>query len=376
MDTTATNIFGMNLEELGILCAENGMERFRAGQIFEWMYGRGAVSFEEMTNLSLGLRAALQGKYAIRRPVPERSATSADGTTKYLFQLEDGKQIESVLIPSEPVDDDEGGEPATARRLTLCVSTQAGCALDCKFCATGSMKLLRNLTPGEIAGQFMEAQSASAAPITNIVYMGMGEPLMNYGAVMQSIEIISNEKGAAISPNRITISTAGIVPAIKRMADEQRRNKLAISLHSCDNEVRTRLMPITRKYNLKSLLDAAEYYYARTRKRVTFEYILFEGVNDKPADIRNLVKLTRRIPSKVNIIPFHPIDAAFPGGVPLALNAVSPERMERFAQDLRAAGVTVMFRSSSGKDINAACGQLAVATSREKKVTAIKPIQN
>jgi 23S rRNA (adenine2503-C2)-methyltransferase len=355
MTGTKQNLFGLTQDELEEAFAELGLERYRAEQAVYWLYNRVVSSFDEMTNLRKDLRAVLNERYAIRRPVISRISESSDGTKKYLLQTEDGLYFESVLIPSE-----HAGDAGESKRLTLCLSTQVGCPLDCRFCATGSMKLERNLSPGEIAGQYLEVQASLTDRITNLVYMGMGEPLLNYDSVMKSVEIITHEKTCGVGANRITISTAGIIPAIKRMADERRKVKLAVSLHSCDDETRRALMPITKTYPLSELLDSAEYYYKQTRKRITYEYILFDGVNDTPEDLKRLVKVARRVPGKVNIIPFHSIETAYPEGIPLGLKPSTPGRVEAFASGLREANVTVMFRTSSGKDIDAACGQLAV----------------
>jgi len=348
------NIFGMTLRQLEDECLANNWERFRAEQIFYWLYNGFVGSFEEMLNVPKDLRIALANLYVIERLKLIERQESNDGTEKFLYELRDGYKIETVLIPFE------SAESVSTRRLTLCVSTQVGCALNCHFCATASMKLKRDLTCGEILGQYLGTQVATKKKVTNLVYMGMGEPLLNYEATMNSIEIISHEKTDGISANHMTVSTSGIAEAIKRMADENRKVKLAISLHSTHDEIRLQLMPINKKYSLAHILEAAEYYYRKTKKRITFEYILFNGLNDRDDDVQRLVKLTRRIPGKVNIIPFHPISTAYPTGIPMPLTSASPERITKFVNALRAKDVTVMLRSSSGKDIDAACGQLAV----------------
>jgi 23S rRNA (adenine2503-C2)-methyltransferase len=364
MQKEMKNIFGMSLQEIEAEFLAAGMQRFRAGQVFDWMYKKNVTSFQSMTNLGQGLRESLAQHYSISHPVIEKSTESADGTKKFLLKTSDGYFIESVLIPAETDEDSK-----LNKRLTLCISTQVGCPLDCKFCATGSMNMMRNLSAGEIAGQYYGIQAESGEAITNMVYMGMGEPLLNYDAVMASIDLLTDKKGLGISASRITVSTAGIVPGILRMADEKRKVKLAISLHSCDEKTREALMPITRKYGLAEIKSAIDYYYQATRSPITYEYILFDGLNDTDVDLGKLVKLSRRVASKVNIIPFHPINAAYPDGIPMDLKASPESRMEQFAQKLRDDKVTVMFRSSSGKDINAACGQLAVQNSKEKKST-------
>lgn len=355
------NLFGLTEAELAALLTADGIPRFRAAQLVYWMYNRRCTVFEEMTNLPKQLRAALAERYVIRHPELVTAQTSADGTVKYLFALDDDRRIETVLIPSES---EEAGVP---KRLTLCMSTQVGCALGCAFCATATMKLVRNLTTGEIVGQWAAVQRMLESRITNLVYMGMGEPMHNYDAVMRSVEIITHEKTCGVAASHITISTAGLVEGIRRMADESHKVKLAISLHATSDGFRSSLMPINRRHDLEEVVAAASYYYQHTRRRVTWEYILFEGRNDTAEDVRRLAKLTRRVPSKVNLIPFHPIDAA--GAADTGLRATQRARIEAFAAELRALHVTVMLRSSSGRDIDAACGQLAVRQERSRRAT-------
>ncbi|MCB2203923.1 23S rRNA (adenine(2503)-C(2))-methyltransferase RlmN [bacterium] len=354
MQSQKKNIFGLTLRQLEEEMTSAGQPRFRAEQLFYWLYNRGVETFSACGNMPKALRSELEQNYRIAHPTLVREQQSEDGTRKFLFALDDGRNVETVLIPSESEDE---GEP---RRLTICVSTQVGCPLDCKFCATASMKLKRNLHPGEIFGQYLAVQKHSARRITNLVFMGMGEPMLNYDHVMHSVEIMTHEKTEGIATSHMTLSTAGLADRIRQLADENRKIKLAISLHATTDELRLRLMPINKKFPLSELLDAAEYYYRKTRRRITYEYILFDGLNDGPEDVRRLVKLTRRVPSKVNIIPFHQISTAYPDGMPLTLASPSREHIERFAAALRKEDVTVMLRSSSGKDIDAACGQLAV----------------
>lgn len=352
------NLKGLTLEELEDFAEELGQPRYRGRQIFSWLYAKGVKRFEEMSDISRNLRARLAEVATISHlDASSYETSSIDGTTKFLFALSDGLRIESVLIPPDPIDS-IGAD--TGKRLTLCISTQVGCPLDCKFCATGAMGYTRNLTPGEIVDQVIEAQKHSPRRITNIVYMGMGEPLMNYENVMKSIEILTHRRCLNIGSRHITVSTAGWAVNIRRMADEERKVKLAVSLHTLDNELRARLMPITRKYPLDILLDAVRYYYERTRLRPTFEYILFRDLNDTDRDLGQLITLAREIPCKVNIIPFHSIDFMNPSGVAATLRPSSRERMSAFVEALRENHVTVFVRSSAGEDINAACGQLAV----------------
>ena len=352
--TTRINLFGLEMDALRRACVDAGLPRFRAEQIFYWLYNRGVTSFHDCTNIPKPLRGELETRFTIRHPEVTNEQHSADGTRKFLLRLEDGRHVEAVLIPSESED---AGQP---KRLTICVSTQVGCPLDCKFCATASMKLKRNLTAGEIFGQYRVVQARTSARITNLVFMGMGEPLLNYEALMNAVDLLTHEKTAGVAASHITLSTAGMVDGIRRLADEGRKIKLAISLHATTDELRHRLMPINKKHPLEDVIAAADYYYRATRRRITWEYILFDGLNDGAADIRRLARLTRRVPSKVNIIPFHPISSAFPDGLPLPLASPSRARIEEFAQLLRAENVTVMLRASSGRDIDAACGQLAV----------------
>jgi 23S rRNA (adenine2503-C2)-methyltransferase len=352
---------GLTLAELEDVMRSFGEPVYRARQIFRRLYEPASrvESFAAMTELPIALRERLEAAAELAMLTPTRIQESADGTKKFLFELADGRAIETVLIPSETIGDD--GEP---KRLTLCVSTQVGCAINCKFCATASLKMKRNLTTGEIVDQLLQAQKFSDKPITNLVFMGMGEPMLNYDNVMKAVEIFTHDTGGEpmlLGAKRITLSTSGLVEGIKRMADERRPIKLALSLHATTNGLRTELMPINKKWNLAALGDALEYYYRATKQPVTYEYILFDGLNDGEDDARRLAKLTRRIPSKVNVIPFHPISFTNPHGLAAELTPPSPEKFAWFIECLRKLDVTVMIRSSSGKDIHAACGQLALS---------------
>lgn len=362
MAPTRTNIIGLPPVRLAEFVHSLGERPYRAGQIYNWLYKKGAVSFDEMSDLGAGLRRKLEEVVAIGRlDVLAQQRSRHDGTTKFLFGLPDGLKVESVLIP--PALAFRGREAAhedEQKRQTLCISTQVGCPLDCKFCATASMGYRRNLTAGEIIGQILEVRRLARRPITNIVFMGMGEPMMNYDNVMTAVEIITT--GLAIAARRITISTAGWAEKIRQMGDEKRRVKLAISLHSADDETRTRLMPINKRYNLDDLTTAIEYYYRMTGQRVTYEYIFFEGVNDSDRAVAQLVKLANRVPCKINVIPFHSIEFTGPRGISASLRP-SP-RMEAIVERLRRKHLTVFVRSSAGEDIDAACGQLAVSRDR------------
>jgi 23S rRNA (adenine2503-C2)-methyltransferase len=349
------NLKGLDLAELQSFAESLGERKYRGTQLYRWLYAKGAMSFAEMTDLSQEFRALLERSAVIQNlDVVTTSRSLQDDTTKFLFRLPDGRTIEGVLIPPE------ADSPGADKRLTLCVSTQVGCPLDCKFCATGTMGFTRNLTAGEIVDQVLQAQRQSPRRITNLVYMGMGEPMLNYENVMRSIDIITDDRGLNIGTRHITVSTAGYADKIRQMADENRKVKLALSLHSLDNEKRTRLMPITKKFSVSDLLDALDYYYRKTRRRPTFEYILFDGFNDTAADVRAFVKVSKRIPCKVNLIPFHSIAFTGSDGGGLKLRPTPRPQVEIFADALRRADITVMVRTSSGEDINAACGQLAV----------------
>jgi len=371
MQTNKQNLKGLTLSELEQFALSIGEQKYRGNQLFDWLYMKEVDSFDMMTSLSKQARERLATIAAIENlRVKESHRSATDETVKYLFELTDGKKIESVLIPpkksfnSPDPDDEEEEQEQEQTRLTLCISTQVGCALDCAFCATASMGFLRNLTCGEIVDQVMQVKKHSGKRITNIVYMGMGEPLLNYENVMKSVEIITT--GLNIAARHITISTAGWVPGIIRMAEEKRRVKLAFSLHSLDEKVRTELMPVNKKYSWEKTLDAIEYYYKLVKVRVTFEYILFDGLNDREEDVRKLVKLSKRIPSKFNIIPFHSIASTLPSGFGATLRPTPKRRAEDFIEQLRQQNLTVFVRSSSGEDILAACGQLAVKNDRRK----------
>jgi 23S rRNA (adenine2503-C2)-methyltransferase len=339
--------------DLEAWCEKVGEARYRAVQVLTWVHRKGVAEFAAMANLSRALRARLAADFTLRRTEPAFVAEASDGTRKLLFHLaaEDGARaaaIESVLIPQED-------RPGGARdRLTLCVSSQAGCGMGCAFCATARLGLVRNLRPAEIVGQ-VRAALALAAPrsLTNVVFMGMGEPLANYDAVTTALEILTADWGYAISPRRITVSTVGLAADIPRFIAETRVN-LAVSLTATTDAVRTRLIPVNRRYPLAELLAACRRMPLPRRKRITFEYTMLAGENDGEADARRLVGLLHGLRAKVNLIPFNP----FPG----APFAPSPRvRLVHFQAILRAHGVNATIRESRGTDIQAACGQLAAA---------------
>ncbi|MFI5201589.1 MAG: 23S rRNA (adenine(2503)-C(2))-methyltransferase RlmN [Candidatus Kapaibacterium sp.] len=348
--------FGRSREELAeLLRAQFSIpEKFRADQLYEWLYTKRAHSFAEMTNIPHAMQSALTARYTIPSLTCAHISESADGTKKFLFSLEDGRSIETVLIPSEM-----RGERSPRR--TLCVSTQVGCPLDCKFCATASLKLKRNLSTAEILLQIFEVERITGETITNLVFMGMGEPMLNYDNLVRALRIITDPKTEMLGKRRVTVSTSGLPDAIRNFAREGLNVKLALSLHATTNDVRTRLMPINKKYPLEETLAAMEDYYKITGRPITYEYILFDALNDSSADATRLAKIARRVPSRVNVIPFHPIDFTNPTGFAAELRPASKVSFDRFIATLRSAGVTAVVRTSSGQDIEAACGQLALA---------------
>jgi 23S rRNA (adenine2503-C2)-methyltransferase len=313
--------------------------------VYEWIWKKGANSFSEMTNLSKTFREKLKEKFFIDHIAEDVVQSSNDGTLKSRFRLHDGALIESVLIPV-PADN----------RYTVCVSSQVGCSLTCKFCATGQMKRVRNLTAGEIYDQVTKVNMQSMAhfdhPLTNIVYMGMGEPLLAYREVMESIKHITGEHGLHMSPRRITISTAGIAKMIRKLGDDEVKFNLALSLHAADDEKRNEIMPINNQNNLSVLMDSMAYFYQKTKGRISYEYITFKNFNDGEQDAYNLAKLCKRFPVKVNIIEYNPIDG-------VSYQKSDDFAIDKFAQFLRNQNVMVTVRRSRGKDIDAACGQLA-----------------
>jgi 23S rRNA (adenine2503-C2)-methyltransferase len=334
------NIKELTLEEFEARLAERKEPSYRARQIWQWLFQKRALAFADMTNLSRPLRAELEERFSISRPLLLRRAQSQDGTVKYLFGWSDGATIESVLIPER-------------HRLTLCVSTQAGCGFGCAFCATAQLGLKRNLTASEIVDQVLEASRTlpDHRRITHIVLMGMGEPLANYANTLRALEIMNDGAwGIGISPRRVTLSTVGLVPQIEKLIAATQVN-LAISLHAATEVLRGELMPVNRKYSLQQLMDCCRALPLPRRKRITFEYVLLRGVNDSPQDALALVKLLRGIPSKVNVIPFNP----HPGS---QYRRPGEPEIARFETVLRDAGVQINLRRPRGDDIQAACGQL------------------
>lgn len=320
-----------------------GEKPFRAKQVFEWLWKKSAGSFDEMTNLSLPTREWLKKNFLLQQVRIDQKQASADGTIKYGFGLSDGAQVEGVLIPAD-------------NRMTACISSQVGCSLSCKFCATGYLERKRNLEAGEIYDQAVlisrQSEEVYGVPLSNIVYMGMGEPLLNYANVMQSIDRLTSPAGLGMSAKRITLSTAGIAKMIKKLGDDEVRFNLALSLHAADDVKRNQIMPINETNNLAALKEALLHYYSRTKNRITFEYIAFKNFNDTLADASALAKFAKSIPSKVNIIEYNPIGQA-------SFSKSDEKAIDDFSHYLEDKGIIVKVRRSRGKDIDAACGQLA-----------------
>lgn len=372
-------ISNFSLADIETYIESIGEHNYRSKQIFTSLYDKKNIalhSFDAITVIPKYLREQLSKDFGphFRSVILKNKQISEDGTCKMLFSLLDDTAIETVLIPSELVNAE--GEP---KRKTLCISTQAGCALGCAFCATATLKLRRNLAVSEIVDQFMAAREICDTQITNIVFMGMGEPLLNYDNVMKAVEILTDKEHGLMNSKHITLSTAGVIPGIIKMADQKSSIKLALSLHATTDAQRISIMPIAKKYSLRELGDALEYYYRKTKNPVTYEYILFQGVNDSEADAKRLAKITRRIPSKVNVIPFHEIEFTSPTGISATLKPAPEQTFLAFILSLKAKGVMVMIRSSSGLDIDAACGQLAFSNSKPLKSfienTDLSPLQ-
>lgn len=339
---------GLTLEELKNYFEEIGEPKFRGGQLFNWMYNHFSLDFDEMLNLSKTLRSKLKNSAELKTLNFIDSEISLEtGTKKFIFSTKENHKIESVIIP-------EGN------RTTLCISTQIGCPLDCKFCATGLMGYKKNLSPGEIFDQYLLAsKDYGKNKITNIVYMGMGEPLLNYNSTLKSLKIFSEELTTGITLKKITVSTAGIAPKIKQLADSGLKVKIAFSLHSCFEDVRSKIMPINKKYSLKENIEALKYYSQKTKTRITFEYVMLKNINDREEDLKALVNLCSQIPSKINVIPFNSLKHMNPDGISAELEPTTRDKIENFIKKLRNRNITVTVRLTQGEDIAAACGQLA-----------------
>ncbi|MEE9234822.1 MAG: 23S rRNA (adenine(2503)-C(2))-methyltransferase RlmN [Candidatus Acidoferrales bacterium] len=341
---------GLDLDELRALAQQWGQPAYRGSQLYHALYAEGRWEFRRMTSLSRALRARLERDAVATWPQLARRYPSADGSIRYLLQLADGKSIETVWMPE-------------AGRQTLCLSTQAGCAVDCRFCATARLGLVRNLSAGEIVGQVLAVLADNRQrrrPRTNVVLMGQGEPLLNYEPTLKAVRLLADPQGMNIPLLRITLSTAGIIPGIRRLAREDRRPKLAVSLNATTDEQRTAIMPLNRKYPLAELLAACRAYPLRPRERLTFEYVLLGGLNDTPEDDRRLARLTRGLRCKVNLIPWNPVPGLPDSGLPY--RAPADAALESFQKILRRAGLLAFLRCSRGQDVSAACGQLASLT--------------
>ncbi len=353
---TRPNLLGLSREQLKALLAEHGLEPFRAGQIWHWIYWQGVREFGVMSNIARKTRERLEELFVIDRPAVSTEQRSTDGTRKWLLRLSDGQEVECVNIPEED-------------RGSVCVSSQVGCTLTCSFCHTGTQPLVRNLSAGEIVGQFMVARDSygewpspteSTRMLSNIVMMGMGEPLYNFDNVATALRIVMDDQGIALGRRRITLSTSGIVPMIPKVATELDVN-LAVSLHAVSDEVRDLLVPVNKKWPIAELLKAcADFPSARNSRRITFEYVMLKGVNDSDADARELVRLLTPIHAKVNLIPFNP----WPGA---PYECSSNNRIHRFAEIVNAGGLSAPVRTPRGRDIFAACGQLKSESVRDRR---------
>jgi len=332
------NLLGYSCKELETLTKDLGFQAFHGRNLFKWIHKQGEVDFAVMTNLSKPLRSKLQDIAEVVYPEIVFEQPSNDGTHKWVIELDSGNRIESVFIPEEG-------------RGTLCISSQVGCALDCRFCSTAQQGFNRNLSSAEIIGQLAVAQHKLAKKVTNVVMMGMGEPLINFDAVMKSLSIMQHDLAYMLSKYRVTLSTSGIVPAIKRLRDYTNAS-LAVSLHAANNELRSELMPINNKYPLEQLIPACRDYFAHEKRRkVTWEYVMLKGVNDSIKHAKELIRLLEGTPSKVNLIPFNPF-----ANTPYQCSSM--EQIEKFQQRLKKAGIVATIRKTRGDDIDAACGQL------------------
>ncbi|MCF6223528.1 MAG: 23S rRNA (adenine(2503)-C(2))-methyltransferase RlmN [Flavobacteriaceae bacterium] len=337
------DIRALNKEELRNFFISQKDKAFRGNQVYEWLWRKGAHTFEDMTNISKATRMMLSDNFVINHIEVDSMQQSVDGTIKNAVKLHDGLIVESVLIPTET-------------RTTACVSSQVGCSLNCTFCATARLKKMRNLNPDEIYDQVIATDRQSRLyqnhKLSNIVFMGMGEPLLNYKNVLAAIDMIISEDGLGMSPKRITLSTVGLPKMIKKLADDGVKFNLAVSLHSAIDDVRSKMMPINEKSNLADLLDSLQYWYRKTKNQITFEYVVWKGINDKKKDIDALVNYCKKVPSKVNIIEYNAIEED-------GFKQADKKAIDYYVRELERNNITVNVRRSRGKDIDAACGQLA-----------------
>lgn len=346
-----TEILGLNFEEIEKVIVSLGLPRYRASQIYNWLYKRQTHSFFEMGNIPKELREKLNAEISISMPKVIKARISKDGTRKFLLELQDKKKIEVVAIPQHR---------HKVKRYTICLSSQVGCPLRCAFCATGQSGFERDLTAGEIVGQLVTVEreirkrekiAQSEKVLSNVVFMGMGEPLLNLDAVLKAIEIINDERGIGIGQRHITISTAGIIPGIQMLAASSLQVTLAISLHATTDELRSRLIPVNRRFPLEPLMEAVNNYIRQTGRRVTFEYLLIKGINDSVTDAIRLAKMVNSLLANLNLIPYNPIDSC-------EFQRPDQETIDSFYSLLRSEGVNVTMREEMGTDIEAACGQL------------------
>tara|TARA_B110000967_G_scaffold36462_1_gene35675 strand:- start:1331 stop:2374 length:1044 start_codon:yes stop_codon:yes gene_type:complete len=340
---TKKNIRALSQEELIEFFLDKGEQKFRANQVFDWVWKKSFTAFENMSNISVETREMLEEYFYFNKLTIDTKQVSTDGTIKCAFKLYDGSIVEGVLIP-------------TKKRMTACISSQVGCSLACSFCATGRLKRMRNLTYDEIYDQVVEINNLAKEnynkPLTNIVYMGMGEPLLNYKNTLESINKITSDEGLGMASRRITVSTAGIAKMIKKLGDDDVKFNLALSLHATNDEARDKIMEINQQNSLSSLAEALKYYYDKTGNMVTYEYCLLDGVNDSLKEAHELVQFCQHVPSKVNLIEYNPIEDG-------EFDKSDSKSTERFAAYLEKNGVPANVRRSRGKDIDAACGQLA-----------------
>ena len=338
-----TDIRSLDIVDIKKFCQENNMKPYVSNQVYSWLWNNSSSSFSQMSNLSKSNREIFNENFSINKITEDFEERSDDGTIKMRFKLYDGNFVEGVLIPQN-------------KRMTACISSQVGCSLSCKFCATGTMGRTRNLSAGEIYDQVVaianKCKEVYNLPLTNIVYMGMGEPLLNYRNVIKSIHFITSSEGLEMSYKRVTLSTSGIAKMIKRLADDNVKVNLALSLHAASEELRNSIMPIGGSNSLDDIRDALKYYFSKTKRKVTYEYVLLNEVNDSIKDAENLYKFTKHIPSKVNLIEYNTVDG-------LDFDRSSDKNTDLFMNYLDAKRVNVGLRRSRGKDINAACGQLA-----------------
>lgn len=343
MEVKKKDIRALTKEQLRNFFVDRGDKAFRGNQVYEWLWQKSAHSFEAMTNISKETRNMLEDSFVINHIQVDQMQKSSDGTIKNAVKLHDELIVESVLIPTET-------------RTTACVSSQVGCSLDCRFCATARLKRMRNLNPDEIYDQVVAIDNQSRLyfdrPLSNIVFMGMGEPLMNYNNVLKAIDKITLPEGLGMSPKRITVSTSGVPKMIRKMADEEVKFNLAVSLHSAIDDVRTSIMPFNATFPLKDLREALQYWYSKTKNRITYEYVVWKGINDSQKDVDALVRFCQFAPSKVNLIEYNPIDDG-------EFQQASDTSVQMYQDTLQKNGITVTVRRSRGKDIDAACGQLA-----------------